>query len=131
MTRRDDYWRTNTESDPSSSSLSSKPPPPHLPLSHQVFRTENITAKYHHCPYCSYKSYVLTNVKQHIKFRHTKIKPFSCNECQKRFTLERQLTDHMRHHTGERPFKCVRCGKEFIQKYNLKRHEVHCNPNSN
>ncbi|RXG59974.1 Zinc finger protein 26 [Armadillidium vulgare] len=103
---------SRTENTNTSSSSSNHP----LSTSFQVSGTENVTSKFHHCPYCSYKSYVSTNVKQHIKFRHTKNKPFSCNVCQKRFTLERQLIVHMRHHTGERPFKCCRCGKEFIQK---------------
>lgn len=44
---------------------------------------------------------------------HTKHKPFECNICGKKFSLDMMLKQHMRVHTGEKPYKCEICGKTF------------------
>ena len=44
---------------------------------------------------------------------HTKHKPFECEICHKRFSLDLMLKQHMRIHTGEKPYKCDMCGKTF------------------
>ena len=44
---------------------------------------------------------------------HTKHKPFECEICHKKFSLDLMLKQHMRIHTGEKPYKCDLCGKTF------------------
>ncbi|XP_074525421.1 uncharacterized protein LOC141789840 isoform X3 [Halichoeres trimaculatus] len=42
--------------------------------------------------------------------------PFSCSECDKRFTRRVDLGRHMFVHTKEKPFSCSECGKGFSRK---------------
>ena len=53
-----------------------------------------------------------------------------CPDCEKSFTLERNLQRHVKrvHSTFFNTFKCDQCIKSFDKKENLKRHkkEVHC-----
>jgi len=54
-------------------------------------------------------------------------KIFKCSfpECNKVFSKECNLKDHVRSHTGEKPYKCnfPTCNKSFTQYGNLKKHE--------
>lgn len=65
------------------------------------------------CPYCTYKTNYLQNLKRHILLKHTEGKPFECSTCKKRFKLKGRLKEHVRIHTGEKPFKCPVCSKSF------------------
>jgi uncharacterized Zn-finger protein len=54
-------------------------------------------------------------------------KLFKCTfkDCEKIFTKECNLKDHLRSHSGEKPYKCMisSCGKSFSQHGNLRKHE--------
>ncbi|RXG68530.1 Krueppel-like factor 7 [Armadillidium vulgare] len=65
------------------------------------------------CPYCEYESTTPTNIKVHIRYKHTGERPFQCSECSKTFTSKSDLNVHLRVHTGERPFVCNICQKTF------------------
>ncbi len=43
-------------------------------------------------------------------------KPYACDECEKIFTINENLIEHMIIHTAEKPHTCDRRGKSFPQK---------------
>ncbi|XP_068606382.1 zinc finger protein 341 [Brachionichthys hirsutus] len=45
-----------------------------------------------------------------------------CNYCDKVFSKNFDLQQHIRSHTGEKPFQCIVCGRAFAQKSNVKKH---------
>ncbi|XP_062872239.1 zinc finger protein 341 isoform X2 [Trichomycterus rosablanca] len=55
----------------------------------------------------------------HMKAKGQKLK---CNFCDKVFTKNFDLQQHIRSHTGEKPFQCIVCGRAFAQKSNVKKH---------
>ena len=51
------------------------------------------------------------------------IKQFSCNQCEKKFTTERILVDHIRRvHEKQKNFACAQCKWKFYSSGDLKRH---------
>ncbi|KAL7648206.1 UNVERIFIED_CONTAM: hypothetical protein RMT77_000109 [Armadillidium vulgare] len=75
------------------------------------------------CSYCPYRTVYGTNLKRHIRFKHTKEKPFQCSVCCKRFSTKTELNIHIRIHTGEKPYQCDKCNRRFSQKITLKNHQ--------
>ncbi|XP_032903501.1 zinc finger and BTB domain-containing protein 12-like isoform X2 [Amblyraja radiata] len=49
-------------------------------------------------------------------------KPYRCPTCDKTFTQNRSLKDHMNLHSGERPHRCLYCMACFAHKPALRRH---------
>uniref|UniRef100_A0AAY4AWZ1 C2H2-type domain-containing protein n=1 Tax=Denticeps clupeoides TaxID=299321 RepID=A0AAY4AWZ1_9TELE len=51
-----------------------------------------------------------------------KVQKLICNFCDKVFSKNFDLQQHIRSHTGEKPFQCIVCGRAFAQKSNVKKH---------
>uniref|UniRef100_A0A8C7MRH6 Zinc finger protein 341 n=1 Tax=Oncorhynchus kisutch TaxID=8019 RepID=A0A8C7MRH6_ONCKI len=51
-----------------------------------------------------------------------KSQKLKCNFCDKVFSKNFDLQQHIRSHTGEKPFQCIVCGRAFAQKSNVKKH---------
>ncbi|XP_060471718.1 zinc finger protein 341 isoform X2 [Panthera onca] len=51
-----------------------------------------------------------------------KSQKLKCSYCDKSFTKNFDLQQHIRSHTGEKPFQCIACGRAFAQKSNVKKH---------
>ena len=56
--------------------------------------------------------------RTHIK------KPYQCDVCNKKFTVNCDLVRHQRTHTGDKPYQCAVCNKKFTGKSNLVQHQI-------
>lgn len=74
------------------------------------------------CRQCSYKGTTAFSLKRHVKYKHTKERPFHCSHCMKTFTEKSTLIIHMRVHTGEQPYQCSLCPQRFKHRISLKIH---------
>ena len=62
----------------------------------------------------------------HVRIVHDKVKPWTCNVCNKSFGRKTELLFHERRHTGEYPYRCPYCKKSFVAKFKLNQHiKVH------
>ncbi|XP_016979789.2 transcription factor Ouib [Drosophila rhopaloa] len=74
------------------------------------------------CRYCEASFNNSTGRIQHERIRHTNIKPFKCNECDKSFAMSGKLRTHMLSHTGVRAFHCEPCKVSFVRRSHLLAH---------
>ena len=87
------------------------------------------TEKHHCCPHCRRKFKRLENMRRHIEEAHslTNQAQWKCEQCEKSFTLERNLKLHKKRVHSQFPFfstfNCCECEKSFKQKAHLKRHQ--------
>ena len=87
------------------------------------FQRQEDARKFYSCQFCDKVFSVLSHVKRHEKI-HTGDKSHSCEICGRSFTLKGNLSAHMLTHTGERPFSCEICGKKFARLSTLKTHQL-------
>ncbi|XP_001657961.2 zinc finger protein 79 [Aedes aegypti] len=71
------------------------------------------------CPICGTTS---TAMKVHMR-THTKVRPFACDRCEKKFYTNAKLRSHVESvHIGERKYSCEICGKAFVLRKTLNAH---------
>ena len=85
--------------------------------------TKPFKLKPHFCTYCDKTFSSNQLLKQHMR-SHTGERPFSCNYCEKRFTQSHSLQSHEFIHTGEKPFFCKSCSYSCRNSANLRKHEL-------
>ena len=83
--------------------------------------TKPVKLKPHFCSYCDKKFSSNQLLKQHVR-SHTGERPYSCNYCEKRFTQSHSLQSHEFIHTGEKPFSCKICSYSCRNSANLRKH---------
>ncbi|XP_045527088.1 zinc finger protein 233-like isoform X1 [Pieris brassicae] len=74
------------------------------------------------CQFCAAGFERCMDLSDHVTKHHNKIKPYQCTVCNKRFTQQGGLAQHMRAHSGDKPFNCTYCPKAFTQKSGLDQH---------
>ncbi|XP_066970934.1 longitudinals lacking protein, isoforms H/M/V-like isoform X26 [Macrobrachium rosenbergii] len=78
-------------------------------------------AKLHQCSYCSYRTYITTNLSNHMR-THTGEKPFPCPHCPYRANQMSNLKSHLRTHTKDRLYACHLCSYCASNKRSLDMH---------
>jgi uncharacterized Zn-finger protein len=53
---------------------------------------------------------------------HSGSRNYPCHLCEKRFSRNYYLSDHLKTHTGEKPFVCGICGKSAATRSNYNSH---------
>ncbi|XP_059615539.1 zinc finger protein 883-like [Phlebotomus argentipes] len=74
------------------------------------------------CNLCDRSFTLASTMALHKKRTHLGIRPHECPKCGWKFAQSSDLTKHMRRHTGDRPYRCEFCGLAFTQLRNLKNH---------
>ena len=81
------------------------------------------TKRIYECKKCGKILANSSSLNAHEK-RHSEEKPFSCFQCNQRFTQEVALQNHqLIKHTNEKQHICPQCGKGEATKGNLKQHQ--------
>lgn len=85
------------------------------------------------CNVCDKAFYDASSLNKHVKTVHMDYKPFPCTMCDRRFSENKTLVEHLRVHTGERPFACEVCGKTYKRaselNFHLRKHNGEVNLN--
>jgi len=76
------------------------------------------------CEYCSKKFAIKSQHDKHVIAIHTKVRKFSCDQCEVKCTSKVNLRRHVVIHSDEKRFACPECGMKFKQKNALDRHKL-------
>ena len=82
---------------------------------------EEFNVKNFSCQHCD-KTYTLRKSLVHHMTIHTGVKKHSCNQCSKNFSWKDILLKHLKTHTGEKNHLCAKCGKGFTHRSSLHKH---------
>lgn len=80
------------------------------------------TDKAFQCVHCQRRFTTNGHLTEHIVSQHKNPHSFCCEFCQKRFNVKSALVVHRRTHTKERPFKCSHCDKGFASRTGMDAH---------
>ncbi|XP_041923385.1 zinc finger X-chromosomal protein isoform X2 [Alosa sapidissima] len=76
------------------------------------------------CHYCDYKSADSSNLKTHVKTKHSKEMPFKCDRCFQTFAEMEELVQHGVTHEEAKSHQCPHCGHKSSNSSDLKRHVI-------
>ncbi|XP_071754226.1 zinc finger Y-chromosomal protein 1 isoform X4 [Centroberyx gerrardi] len=76
------------------------------------------------CLYCDYKSADSSNLKTHIKTKHSKEMPYKCERCFQTFAEEEELLQHGLTHEENKTHHCAHCDHKSSNSSDLKRHII-------
>ena len=76
----------------------------------------------HICDVCNKEFSTNSRLQDHMNV-HSGVEPFKCTICDRRFAKRSSLTQHHRYHRDHKSFKCTYCYKSFNSKYARAVHE--------
>ncbi|XP_028359536.1 zinc finger X-chromosomal protein-like isoform X4 [Phyllostomus discolor] len=76
------------------------------------------------CQYCEYRSADSSNLKTHIKTKHSKEVPFKCDICLLTFLDTKEAQQHALIHQESKTHQCVHCDHKSSNSSDLKRHII-------
>uniref|UniRef100_A0A673G6F0 Zinc finger Y-chromosomal protein 1-like n=1 Tax=Sinocyclocheilus rhinocerous TaxID=307959 RepID=A0A673G6F0_9TELE len=76
------------------------------------------------CLYCDYKSADSSNLKTHIKTKHSKEMPYKCDRCFQTFAEPDELLQHGLTHEEAKTHQCTHCDHKSSNSSDLKRHII-------
>lgn len=76
------------------------------------------------CLYCDYKSADSSNLKTHVKTKHSKELPYKCERCFQTFADEEELLQHASTHEEIKTHQCAHCDHKSSNSSDLKRHII-------
>jgi KRAB domain-containing zinc finger protein len=106
------------------------PPPPHmthpigsLPGESPPMHLGNMGKEEFECEFCDYKTFCKSNMTQHVRTVHDKIKDFACNRCDFRSARRANVNYHIKTvHENIKDYSCHFCNFKSARKYNVIQH---------
>ncbi|XP_063517026.1 zinc finger Y-chromosomal protein isoform X2 [Pongo pygmaeus] len=80
--------------------------------------------KPYQCQYCEYRSADSSNLKTHIKTKHSKEMPFKCDICLLTFSDTKEVQHHTLVHQESKTHQCLHCDHKSSNSSDLKRHVI-------
>ena len=92
-------------------------------LHNRYYRSVHLKLKPYSCEKCQ-KSFTLADtLKKHMIWAHSDERPHNCDKCNKSFAIKNQLANHVKVvHEKMRRFECSHCHMKFGQKATLEKH---------
>jgi uncharacterized Zn-finger protein len=80
--------------------------------------------KPYECQYCEYRSADSSNLKTHVKTKHSKEMPFKCDICLLTFSDTKEVQQHALVHQESKTHQCLHCDHKSSNSSDLKRHII-------
>ncbi|ERE65122.1 zinc finger Y-chromosomal protein isoform 3 [Cricetulus griseus] len=80
--------------------------------------------KPYECQYCEYRSADSSNLKTHVKTKHSKEMPFKCDICLMTFSDTKEVQQHALIHQESKTHQCLHCDHKSSNSSDLKRHII-------
>ncbi|XP_066106220.1 zinc finger X-chromosomal protein-like isoform X3 [Saccopteryx bilineata] len=80
--------------------------------------------KPYQCQYCEYRSADSSNLKTHVKTKHSREVPFKCDICLLIFSNSKEVQQHALIHQESKTHQCLHCDHKSSNSSDLKRHVI-------